>query len=460
MAKIKKSKYDYDLIVIGSGAGGSVAADIVASAGKRVAIIEADDMGGQTSGWGDIPTKALLEAARAYNAARGAGAFGIRAGATGFNYPSIRAWKDLAIKRTGVEGNAKYYQSRGIGVYRGQAHFISPHEITINRRHLSAEYFLIATGADWKPLDGTISERVTVLNPRTALDLTKPPKTLFIIGGGATGTEFAELFASFGSRVIIADEASRILPKEDQEVSQLVEAVFTKRRSIRVLSKAKVTGISYEGISPRVEYLRGGEAHSLKADQVLVAVGKAPMVDIGLENAGVTYSDKGIDTNEWLQTSVSHIYAAGDVLGEHMYTHVGVFESRIVANNILHKNKAVPDYKAVPRVTFLTPEVASVGKSEEDCLKRDMTIKTAVVPINTTARANVSNSLDGFVKVITDRRGVLIGGSVVSAHAGEVIHELALAIQYGLTASQVAATIHAFPTWSEALRVACGKINV
>ena len=454
-----KQKYDYDLIVIGSGAAGSVAADIVASAGKRVAIIEADKVGGGSSNWGDVPTKALLEAARVYNSAKEAGTFGIRASTAGFNYPSVRAWKDLAIKRTGVHSQAKHYQSKGIGLYHGRAHFISPHEKTVNRRHLSAEHFLVATGSQWAELSVPVSARVTLLNPRTALDLTKPPRTLFVIGGGSTGVEFAELFASFGTKVYIAEEAPRLLPREDQEVSQLVEAILAKRRDIQVLTKAKVTGIGAEGLSARVSFLRGGEEHSVKVDQVLVAVGQDPTVDIGLENAGVEYSPHGIITNEYLQTSARHIYAAGDVIGSHMYTHTGVYESRVAANNILHKQKVSPNYRAVPRVTFLSPEVASVGMSEEDCLKRDLSIKSAIVPVNIIGRANVSNMMDGFVKVITDKRGVLIGASVVSAHAGEVIHELTLAIQHELTAAQVTNTLHAFPTWSEAVRVACAKIK-
>jgi dihydrolipoamide dehydrogenase len=455
-----KHQYDYDLIVIGSGAGGSVAADIAAGAGKRVAIIEADLMGGQCPNWGCVPSKALLESAKVLNTARTAETFGIRASTAGFNYPSVKAWKDLAVKRTGAHTSAKYYQSKGIGVYHGHAHFISPHEITINRRHLSAAHFLIATGSHWTELAVPVSERVTVQTARTILDLPKPPKTLFIIGGGSVGVEFAELFASFGSKVYIAEEAPRLLPKEDQEVSQLTEAVLAKRRGVHVLTKAKITSIGIDGISPRIEFLRGGEQHSVKADHVLVAIGKMPTVDIGLENAGVEYSPRGIETNEYLQTSAKHIYAAGDVLGTHMYTHVGVYESRIAAHNMLQKQKVTPDYRAVPRVTFVSPEIASVGKSEEDCLKRDMAIKTAIVPINVIGRANVSNSLDGFVKVITDRHGVMIGASVMCQHAGEVIHELGLAIQYGLTASQVANTLHAFPTWSEAVRVACAKIKV
>lgn len=457
---MKKQTYDYDLIVIGSGAGGSVAANIVAAEGKRVAVVESGLMGGECPNWGCIPSKAMLEAAKTYENAKNAGTFGIRAGMAGFNYPSVRAWKDLVIKRTEVEKSDDYYAKHGVGVYHGRAHFISPHEITVNRRHLSAANFLIATGAVSIPLNVPVDPGITLLDARAALDLTRPPKTLFIIGGSATGTEFAQLFSAFGSKVYIADISPRLLPREDQEVSQLVEAVFAKRRGIQVLTKTKVTSIERDGAATRVNYMRGGEKHSARVDQVLVAVGKAPTTDLGLENANVSYGPRGIPVNDHLQTNVPHIYAAGDVLGRHMFTHMGLYESKIAANNILHKVKLSPDYRAVPRATFLTPEIASVGLSEEQCLKQDLGIKTAVAPINIIGRANVSNAMDGFIKIITDKRGVLLGATVVSQNAGEVIHELGLAIHHRLTAAQVASTIHAFPTWSESVRVVCEKLRI
>ncbi len=456
----KKQRYDYDLIVIGSGAGGSVAADIVASSGKRVALVEGETMGGECPNWGCVPTKALLESAKVFESAKKAANFGIRTGMPGFNYPSVKAWKDLAVKRTGASTSAKYYQSRGVGVYHGHAHFISPHEITVNRRHLSAAHFLVATGSHWADVDVPVSSGVTLLDARSALELNRPPKSLFIIGGGATGVEFAELFSIFGSNVSIAENSSRLLAREDQEVSQLVEAVFSKRRGIKVLTKTKVVSIEKDGLASRVTYLRGGEQHTVRVDAVMVAAGKLPNVDIGLENAGVQYTAHGIGVNEFLQTNVPHIYAAGDVTGKYMYTHVGVYESRLSAHNLLHpKQKLAADYRAVPRVTFLTPEIASVGMSEEDCLKRDLAIKTAIVPINVIGRANVSNAQDGFVKVIADKKGMLLGASVVSQHAGEVIHELTLAIHQRMTAQQVASSMHAYPTWSEAVRVACEKLG-
>ncbi|HEX8389846.1 MAG TPA: NAD(P)/FAD-dependent oxidoreductase [Candidatus Saccharimonadales bacterium] len=454
-----KPTYDYDLIVIGSGAAGSVAADIVAAAGKRVAIVEPGELGGTSPNWGAVPVKAMLEAARVLQSAKTSEDYGIRASIAGFNYPSVLTWKDTVIARTGVHEMARHYQSRGIGLYKGAAHFISPHEITVERRHLSAAHFLIATGSSFSPLGLEVPERITPLTPRTALELSKPPRTLFIIGGGQTGVEFAELFSSFGSNVYIADAAPRLLPKEDQEVSSLIEAVFSRQRGIQVLTKTKLLGISLDGVSPRIEFLRGGETHSVRADQVLIASGTTPNTDLGLENASVSYSSRGIETDASLQTSARHIFAAGDVTGTQAYTHTAIYESRLAAHNILHKQKLSVDYRAVPRVTYTTPEIASVGMSEEDCLRRDLPVRTSVATISEATRATVSGRADGLVKIITDKRGVLLGASVVCPHAGEVIHELTLAIQYGMTAAQVAGTLHAYPSWSEAVRIACAKLG-
>lgn len=456
----KKQTYDYDFIVIGSGAGGSVAADIVAGTGQKVALVEADLLGGECPNWGCVPTKAMLHAANIYDAARGGAQFGIRANAIGYNYPSVNAWKDTAVKRTGAGSSDQYYRSRGISLFRGQAHFISPHQITVNRRHISAKHFLVATGSHWAtPLIEGLA-KVPYLTARTALELPRPPKSIFILGGGAVGCEFAELFSTFGTKVHIADIAPRLLPKEDEETSQVVEHYFKKKRGMELLTKSKVLKVSREGITTRVTYTRGGEQHTVKVDQLLIATGKEPTVDLGLENAGVDYTAKGIEVNEHLQTSAPHIYAAGDVLGRYMYTHMGVYESRIVAHNMTNKHKLSPNYRAVPRVTFLTPEVASVGMSEADCLKRDLSIKTGLAPLQIIGRSNIANMRDGFCKVLTDKRGTILGATVVAPHAGEIIHELTLAIQHGMSAQEVAGTLHAFPTWSEVVRVACAKIKV
>jgi dihydrolipoamide dehydrogenase len=456
----KKTTFDYDLIVIGSGAGGSAAATIAAHNGKRVAIIEAGAFGGESPNWGDIPTKALLHAAQLYDEAKHGARFGIRSSMMGYNYPSLHAWKDLTVKRTGAAGNRRYYENEGISAYNGIAHFLSPHEISVNRRHLSAEYFLVATGSHVEAPDIPGLATIKYLTPRTLLQATRLPKSLFVIGGSTVGVELAQLMAIFGTKVYIAEIASRLLPHEDEEVGTLLERLLQEQKGITTLTQTRILSIAKDGVGKRITFNRGGAEKSIHVDEVLVATGRVPTVDLGLENASIAYTPKGIEVNDHLQTSARHIFAAGDVLGHGSPTHTALLESRIAANNILHpKARISPDYTATPRLTFTYPGVASVGLSEDDCLKRDLRINKAVAPLNIIARSNTSDFRDGFVKIITDKKGVVIGATVVAPHAAEIIHELALATKHQLTAADIAGTPHAFLSWSEAIRVAAAKLS-
>ena len=455
----KKPQFDYDLIVIGSGAGGSAAATIAAREGKKVAIIESETFGGDSPNWSDVPTKALLHAAQLYDEARHGARFGLRSNTLGYNYPSLRTWKELAVKRTGAAGNKKFYESQGIDAFLGNAHFLSPHEVTVNRRHMTAAHFLVATGSHWVAPDIQGLADIHYLTPRTILESIRPPKSLYIIGGGTIGVELAQLMAIFGTKVYLAEVAARILPKEDEEVGELIERLLLENKGVTTLTQTRTLSIVKDGLGARVTFLRGGVEKSVRVDEILIATGRTPSVDLGLENASIQYTPAGIEVNEHLQTSARHIYAAGDVLGHSRHTHTALHESRVAAHNILMKTRVAPDYTASPRLTFTFPGVASVGLSEDDCLKRDLPINKATAPLGIIARSNTSDFHDGFVKVITDKKGVILGATVVAPHAAEIVHELALAVKYGLTASQVAATPHAFLSWSEAVRVACGKLT-
>lgn len=455
-----KQTYDYDLIVIGSGGGGSVAAHISNDLGKRVAVIESEPvLGGECPNWGCVPTKALLYAAEIYDAARHGQPIGIRGATLGYNYPSIKAWKDLAVHRTGTYQGKRMFEASGITVIHGTAHFISPHEVTVNRRHFSAEHFLLATGSHTfiPPIEGL--EQTGYTTAREIIELTRPPKSLFIAGAGAIGCEFAELFSIFGTKVYLADITPRLLMKEDQEVGELVRTILEEKRGVTALMNTKVMKVAKEGMAKRVYYQQGAEMKSVKVDELLIATGKLANVDLGLQNAGVDHTPKAITVDEHMQTTAKHIFAAGDCAGPYQFTHTAIYQSRIVAHNLWHKQKIVADYRAVPRCIFLEPEVASVGMSEDECIRRDMKYRKALAPISIIGRANTSNVDDGFVKVIAEPDGTLIGASIVSPRAGEMLHELTLAIQYGMTAREVANTIHAFPTWSEAVRIACAKIK-
>lgn len=454
----KKHNFDYDLIVIGSGAGGSAAATIAAREGKKVAIIESDTFGGDSPNWSDVPTKALLHAAQLYDEARHGARFGLRSTTLSYNYPSLRAWKDLAVKRTGAAGNRKFYEAQGIDTYSGHAHFLSPSEVSVNRKHLSAEHFLVATGSHWVAPAIPGLEKISYLTPRTVLESIKPPKSIYIIGGGTIGVELAQLLATFGSKVYLAEIAARILPKEEEEVGELMSRLLHEQKGVTVLTQTRTLAVAKDGLGCRVTFLRGGVEKSVHVDEVLVATGRTPNLDLGLENASVLNDPTGITTNDHLQTSATHIYAAGDVLGHSSHTHTALLESRIAAHNMFAKNQITPDYSATPRLTFTYPGVATVGFTEDDCIKRDLHINTALAPLNIIARSNTSDFRDGFVKLISDKRGVLVGATVVAPHAAEIIHELALAIKHGLTARDVANTPHAFLSWSEAVRVAASKL--
>ncbi len=454
----KKTKFDFDLIVIGSGASGSAAATVAAREGKRVAVVEADTFGGDSPNWSDVPTKALLHAAEVYDEARHGARFGLRSSTLGYNYPSLRAWKDLAVKRTGAAGNKKFYEQQGITAIQGNAHFLSPNEITVNRRHFSAQHFLVATGSHWVAPEIQGITDISYLTPRTILESIRPPKSLYIIGAGTIGVEIAQLMATFGTKVYLAEVAHRILPKEDEEVGELMERVLSDSKGVTSLTHTRTLSVVKDGLGVRVTYARGNSEKSVRVDEILVATGRMPSVDLGLENAHVTYTPKGIETNAHLITSAKHIYAAGDVLGQSRHTHTALMEGRVAVHNMFNKTKATPDYTALPRITFTHPGIATVGLNEDDCLKRDLRINTALVPLSMIARSNTSDFRDGFVKLVSDKKGVLLGGTVVAPHASEIIHEVALAVKYGMHAEQVASVPHAFLSWSEAIRIAAGKL--
>ena len=454
-----KKNFDYDVLVIGSGAGGSIAATAVARQGKRVALVEMNALGGDSANFGDVPAGAMLNIARIYSEAKNAGKFGIRSNTVGYNYPTIKAWKEKVVAKTSSGGGKRYYQSVGVTVIPGLAHFISPHEVSVNRRHISAEYIVVASGAQWAMPKISGIDKVEFLTPASALELIRPPKSLFVIGGGTVGLEFARLFSAFGTKVYIGEIAPRLLPREDEEAGKLAGKVLSEQYGVTSLLETRVVRVSKEAVAKRVTFLRGREEHSVKVEAILLATGKMPRVDIGLENAGVKYSPRGIEVDEHLKTSGKHIFAAGDVLGGFGLTHVALMESRVVAHNILHKNKVSPNYQSIPRITYITPEIASVGMSEDDLIKRDLDYKKSVVPLGIIGRSIITDTHEGFVKVLADKKsGRILGATVAAPSAGEIIHEMTLAIQHNLTANDIANTMHAFPSWSEALRVACAKI--
>lgn len=450
--------FDFDIIVIGSGASGSVAATIAAKAGKRVAIIEADKLGGESSNWGDVPSGALLKTAHLYRQAKAGDSFGLRTAGLGYNYPALRNWKNLAVRRTGVADNRRYYEQHGISVFIGQAHFLTPHEINVGRRRLSAKKFLIASGAEWSVPAIKGLRDIPFYTPRTILETLRPPKSILIIGGGEDGIEIAQLLATFGTKVYLTEQKQRLLPREEPETSEMIEKILEKQ-GITTLTRSKVVAVHKDGSGAKIIISRGGIEKFIRTDEILVATGHVPVVDLGLNNASVKFSEAGVQVNRYLQTTARHIYAAGSVIGRHQQTHTAILEGQVAAHNLLHLDRIVPDYTATIKLISTLPEIAQVGLTEREARKNNLSIKTGFAPLSIIGRSNIADFEDGFVKIIVNDTNVVIGATIVAPHAGEMIHELALAIKARIKVDKIATTPHAFLSWSEAVRVAAAKIN-
>lgn len=454
----QKPTFDYDIIVIGSGAGGSPAASIAARAGKSVAIVEKEEFGGESPNWGEIPLGSMLHAAHIYDEAKQSAKFGLRTATIGYNYPSLLSWRDTVIKRTGAAGNRRYYEKQDISAFNGTAHFLSPNEISVNRRHLSARKFLIATGSNWQAPEIPGIEETPYYTPKNVLTLTRPPKSIFIIGSSSAATEIASLLSIFGTKVYLSDAATRILPEYDSEVSDLLSVQLQRERGMTLLPQTKVIAIHKEGLQKRVTYLAAGNERSVKVDELLIADDRTPMTDLGLENAGVEYNHLGITADENLQTTARHIFAAGSCVHLIAPTHDILMYSRTAAYNLLH-TKPRPIEKHIPlQITYTFPSIARVGLSEDDCLRRDLKTKISIAPLTLASRSNITDQRIGFVKLIANYRRQLIGATIVSPHASEMIHELALAIKHELSIEDIYNTPHDFTSWSETIRVAAGKL--
>ena len=447
----------YDLIVIGSGAAGGVAAQLAAQAGKKVALIEAVRPGGSTPNFNDLPSKALLTAANAYQSARQAKRYGIRIASAAYNFPSIWSWKEKVIAETGVRDANEAYAHEHIEYISGRAQFINKDTVVVHDTPLTAKRFLIATGAaDLMPdIPGLIE--TGFITSREAMELKSPPKSMAIIGAGATGVEMAEIFGSFGTSITLIEKAERILPKEDGDVSELLERVF-KQRDIDVITDAHIASV--ETATRKKKKLtigRNGQNTHLLVDEILVCAGRRPVTNLGLAEAGVSYNSHAIKTNNTLQTSNRRIYAAGDVTGHGHYTHISTTQGRIAAHNMFERTKVVANYNVIPRTIYAWPEIAAVGATTEELKAKNIHFSIVTLPISVVARSIISGDDVGFVKMLAKADGHILGASIMAPRATDMIAEITLAMAHKITVQQIANTVHPFPSWSDAVRVACSQ---
>ncbi len=447
----------FDIIVLGGGPAGYPAAIRAAQLGLSAAVVERDKLGGVCVNIGCIPTKALLHSASMANIIRKeAKELGIETGEVKTDY-GVAMKRSRKVAEQNSKGVEFLMKKNKITVIKGTGALTSKTTVQVGDDTLTAtKAIVIATGSRTKgiPPVGLAVNGKSVITSDEALFLESAPKTLAVVGAGAVGSEFADIFNAFGTEVTLIEALPRVLPIEDAEASDVIAKSF-KKRGINVLAGVKVVKADVKDDSVTLHLEVGGKAQTITADKVLMAAGRAVNTeDIGLEKVGVRLTDRGfiqVDAAT-LQTTVPGIYAIGDVAGPPMLAHKGTREGIHVAEVIAgHHPKAI-DYSNVPSVTYCHPEVASVGLTEEQAKERGHDYQVGRFPFSANGRARATNETDGFVKIIRDKKyGEILGAHIVGGHASEMIHELILARTNEYTVEEVDLAIHAHPTLSEGI---------
>jgi dihydrolipoamide dehydrogenase len=450
----------FDVIFLGGGPAAYVGAIRCGQLGLSVAVVEREGLGGTCVLWGCIPAKALLESASLANKVRRAADFGVTVGDVSYDYgAAMRRSRAVSTQNSkGVEFLFKKYKVtwiKGAGRVAGKGAVSVRAAEGKPERHEAKRAIVIATGSRVRglPQAGLELNKTTVLSSDDVLVLEQAPDSMAIVGAGAVGCEFADVFNAFGTQVTLIEVLPNVLPLEDAEVSAELAKAF-KKRKIDVVTGARITGSKVANGSVSMTLEAGGQKRSLAVDRVLVATGRAPNVeDIGLKEAGVQLTDRGfIKTNERMETTAAGIYAIGDVAGPPMLAHKGQREGYVLAELLAGQKPHLVNYRNIPNATYCHPEVASIGLTEQQCKEQKLNYKVGKFPFSANGRARTSGETEGFVKIIRDARyGEILGAHIIGAHATEMIHELAVARENEFSVEEVDLAVHAHPTLSEAV---------
>ena len=457
----------YDLIVIGTGPGGYVCAIRAAQLGLKVAVVEKRAThGGTCLNVGCIPSKALLHASELYEeAGHGFAGMGIEVS------PKLDLAKMLAFKADGVKGNvdgvAFLLKKNKIDTYTGTGRILAPGKVSVTPGEgeaveLETKAIAIATGSDVTKLPGVEIDEKRVVSSTGALELSKVPSTMIVVGAGVIGLELGSVWRRLGAKVHVVEFLDRILPGMDNEVAKQFQKILTKQ-GITFQLGAKVTSLKKDksGCKVRVEPVAGGDATELAADVVLVAIGRVPYTDgLGLEELGIALDNRRrIIVDDHFATNVEGVYAIGDVIAGPMLAHKaedeGVALAELLAGQAGHVN-----YDVIPNVIYTYPEVASVGKTEEELKEAGISYNVGKFPFMANGRAKVNRTTDGFIKVLADAQtDRILGVHMVGPHVGEIIAEAAVIMEFGGSSEDLARTCHAHPTLTEAVKEAAMAVQ-
>jgi dihydrolipoamide dehydrogenase len=444
---------EIDTLVIGAGPGGYVAAIRAAQLGQKVTIVDKGVLGGVCLNVGCIPSKALIAAAHRYENAKHSDDIGIQAENVTIDFSKVQEWKAGIVKKLtgGVEGLLK---GNKVQILSGEAYFVDANTVRIMDENSAQTYnfnnCIVATGS--RPIEiPSFKYSKRVIDSTGALNLEEIPKKMVVIGGGYIGTELGTAYANFGTEVVIVEGADEILNGFEKQMTSIVKRRLKKKGNVEIFTKAMAKGVEETKDGVKVTFEVNGESQTVEADYCLVTVGRKPNSDeLGLEQVGVEKSDRGvIKIDDQCRTSVKNIYAIGDIVDGPPLAHKASYEGKIAAEAISgHPSKI--DYLAIPAVVFSDPEMATVGYSDQQAKEEGIEAVASKFPFGANGRALALDSADGFLKLITRKEdGLVIGAQIVGTNASDMIAELGLAIEAGMTAEDIAMTIHAHPTLGE-----------
>jgi dihydrolipoamide dehydrogenase len=445
------NQFDFDVAILGGGSGGYAAARTTASAGLKTVVIEGgEEVGGLCILRGCMPTKALLYISEVLHLAKNSAPFGIRAQKVSFNFAKVMARKKALI-RDFADFRVQQLNSGKFKFIRANAKFLDAHTIKLdNGKKLKAKNFVIATGSVVAPPPLSQLAEIGYITSDDALALKKLPKSLIVLGGGAVACEFAQFFARFGVKVTLIQRGEHILKEFDTDAAIEIEKVF-RREGIKVFTGTKLLDAKRKGKLKTVLFEHDGKTLSVSAEEILFALGRIPnTASLDLENAGVKTDRGGIVANEFMQTSASHIFAAGDCTGPHEIVHLAIQQGEIAAHNIAKTNSRQMDYRLLISIVFTEPQVAFVGLTEKEANARGISYLTASYPFNDHGKSLIMEAKDGFVKLLADpNSGEILGGACVGPVGGELLHEIVTAMARRMTVHELAATPHYHPTLAE-----------
>lgn len=434
----------YDLAIIGAGSAGLTAARFAARLGKRVALIEANRVGGDCTWTGCVPSKALLHAARVAHTVRSGGAYGIRAQEPDVDFPAVMARIRSVIEQIYAAESPDALRAEGIDVIEGRAEFEDAHTVKTGEQRITARYFLICTGASpfIPPIPGLAE--APYLTYESFWQLESLPSRLIVIGGGPIGCELAQACQRLGSQVELVEALDRILLNDEIEAAQVV-ADALRRDGVSLRLGAPVESVRSDGPG-RVTVRAGGQ--DVAGDSVLVAVGRRANCDgLGLENAGVSYTRAGITVDDYLRTGAKNIYAAGDCVGGYQFTHYAGFQGAMAVRNALLPGRSRARPAHPPWATFTDPEVAHAGYTEAQARQRfGDKVRVSTLPMGSIDRAVTDDAADGFIKAVYRSNGTVLGATVVGRQAAEALQGWSIATARGLKMGHVAQVMQAYPT--------------